>query len=72
MTVIAFLTDTKVVTRILDHLELPSAAPLIAESRLPAIDEAFCDAPAYDDVVPSWDASEVPQDPGPPDARGPP
>jgi len=67
MTVIAFLTDPKAVTRILDHLELPSIAPVIAESRLPAMGEAYCDAPIYDDVAHSWS-----QDTGPPDARDPP
>ena len=69
MTVIAFLTDPKVVTRILEHLELPSAAPVIAESRVPVKEEAYCEVPAYDDVVSSWDGS---QDTGPPDARAPP
>jgi len=68
MTVIAFLTDAKVVTRILDHLELPRVAPVITESRLPAVEEQCCDVPAFDDVVPGWDE---PQE-SPPDARGPP
>jgi hypothetical protein len=68
MTVIAFLTDQKVVTRILDHLELPSTAPVIAESRLPSVEEQLCDIPAYDDSVPSWDETQD----SPPDARGPP
>ena len=69
MTVIAFLTDPKAVTRILDHLELPSIAPVIAESRLPVTEVAYSEVTAYDDVVSSWDGS---QDTGPPDARDPP
>jgi hypothetical protein len=68
MTVIAFLSDPKVVTRILDHLALPNEVPLIAESRLPAVEEQCCDVLAYDDASPVWDE---PQD-GPQDARGPP
>ena len=68
MTVIAFLTDQTVVTRILDHLVLPSAAPLIAESRLPVVEEQHGDVPAYDDASPMWDESQE----LPPDARGPP
>ena len=70
MTVIAFLTDTKVVTRILDHLALPSAAPLIAEPRLPAAEDQYCDVPLYDETVPSWDDSQ--ESPPDADARDPP
>jgi hypothetical protein len=68
MTVIAFLTDQTVVTRILDHLALPSEAPLLAESQLPAVEEQHGDVPAYDDASPMWDESQE----LPPDARGPP
>ena len=68
MTVIAFLTDQKVVTRVLDHLELPSAAPLLAESTLTA-EDVFIDAPSYDGIDAEW---VEPLDTGPPDARDPP
>ena len=39
MTVIAFLTDPSVLTRILDHLGLPSSPPAVAPARSP-LDEA--------------------------------
>ena len=35
MVVLAFLTDPAVVTRILDHLHLPSTLPTIAPARDP-------------------------------------
>ena len=69
MTVIAFLSDPKVVERILDHLALPNSQPLLAESRLEAAEEAFNDGPVYDEVDVEW---RKPLDTGPPDARDPP
>ena len=69
MTVIAFLSDPKIVERILDHLALPSTPPLLAESRLAAAEELFSDAPAYDEIEVEW---REPLDTGPPDARDPP
>ena len=47
MTVIAFLTDPKVVTRILDHLELPSSLPVLAP---PAVTTESSLIPSYDEV----------------------
>ena len=77
MTVIAFLSDPKVLTRILDHLQIPSTPPLLEESRLSAADELFSDAPAYDGIDAEWawpcsPRGVEPIDTGPPDARDPP
>jgi len=72
MTVIAFLSDPKVVERILDHLKLPSSQPLLAESRLATAEELFNDAPAYDEIGVEPLAWSEPLDTGPPDARDPP
>ena len=69
MTVIAFLSDPKVVERILDHLKLPSSKPLLAESTLTPAEDVFVDAPAYDGIDAEW---VEPLDTGPPDARDPP
>ena len=69
MTVIAFLSDPKVVERILDHLALPSTPPLLAGSRLASAEELFNDAPTYDEIVAEW---VEPLDTGPPVARDPP
>ena len=68
MTVIAFLSDPKVVERILDHLKIPSSPPPLAESRLATAEELFNDVPTYDEIVADWE----PLDTGPPDARDPP
>ena len=69
MIVVAFLSDPKVVERILDHLALPSSQPLLAESRLEAAEELFNDAPTYNEIDAEW---VEPIDTGPPDARDPP
>ena len=69
MTVIAFLSDPKVVGRILDHLALPSTPPLLVESQLATAEELFSDAPTYDEIGAEW---VEPLDTGPPDARDPP
>jgi hypothetical protein len=70
MTVIAFLSDPKVVERILDHLALPLTQPLLAESSLPSVEVLFNDTPAYDGIDVEWCVE--PLDTGPPDARDPP
>ena len=70
MVVIAFLSDPKVVERILDHLKLPSAPPLLAESTLTPAEDVFVAAPAYDGIDVEWCVE--PLDTGPPDARAPP
>ena len=77
MVVIAFLSDPKVVERILDHLALPSSPPLLAESRLVTAEELFSDAPAYNEIAAEWawpgsPRGVKPLDTGPPDARDPP
>ncbi|MBI5526384.1 MAG: transposase [Deltaproteobacteria bacterium] len=72
MTVIAFLSDPTVLTRILDHLALPSTQPLPAESALTSIEDVFIDAPAYDGIDVEWEPSPEPLETGPPDARDPP
>lgn len=59
------------VTRILDHLKLPSTAPMIAESRLHVMEEPYCDVPSYNEIDAEWGEVE-PLDTGPPDARDPP
>ena len=69
MVVIAFLSDPKVVERILEHLALPSSPPLLAESTLTPIGDDFIAAPAYDGIDAEW---VEPLDTGPPDARDPP
>ena len=69
MTVIAFLSDPKVVERILDHLKLPSAPPFVAESTLTPAEDVFVAAPACDGIDAEW---VEPLDTGPPDARDPP
>ncbi|MBI5525305.1 MAG: transposase [Deltaproteobacteria bacterium] len=70
MVVVAFLSDPKVVTRILDHLDLPSQPPPLAASWMQAAEELYNDVPACDEGEPVavWDESDT----GPHDARGPP
>jgi hypothetical protein len=46
MVVMAFLTDPKVVTRILEHLGLPGEPPLLTESMLPDVYEDFDGPPS--------------------------
>ena len=77
MTVIAFLSDPKVVERILDHLKLPSAPPFVAESTLTPAEDVFVAAPACDGIDAEWawpgsPRGVEPLDTGPPDARDPP
>ena len=68
MVVLAFLTDTAVIKKILAHLQLPTEPPPLAPARFESQEERFPDA-AGDD------ASQDPDDhPGPESAsaRGPP
>ena len=68
MTVIAFLTDTPVLKRILDHMGLPSSPPPIAPARSPLDDAGlFADEPP-DDTGDVWSY----QDEGTEVARAPP
>ena len=69
MVVIAFLTDPNVLTKILDHLNLPSAPPTLAPARSP-IDEQglFADE---EFVEPVYREDPGPDD-GMPTARAPP
>ncbi|MBI5529818.1 MAG: hypothetical protein HY897_26135 [Deltaproteobacteria bacterium] len=57
MIVVAFLTDPKVLTEILDHLKLPASPPLLAGSSWSAAEKVFNDVPAYDEMEPAyaWD-----------------
>jgi hypothetical protein len=70
MVVVAFISDPKVVRRILDHLKLPSMPPPVAASRLTAAGELLSDAPVYDGADPEWRETETDIDLQ--GARGPP
>ena len=70
MVVVAFLTDPKVVRRILEHLKLPSVPPHVAASWRSAAEELVIDQPVYDEVDPVWIDDEAEDDPHAP--RGPP
>ena len=78
MVVVAFLTDPKVVRRILEHLKLPSVPPHVAASwqstaapvGRSAAEELVIDQPVYDEVDPVWIDDEAEDDPHAP--RGPP
>lgn len=68
MVVLAFLTDPKVVRRILSHLGLPTTPPAVAPARVPdeQLDLAFQDVPAD---LPPDDGETLPPDTN---GRGPP
>ena len=67
MTVIRYITDAKVVSKILTHLGLPTSAPPIAPARHPANDEPEL-ALDYGDCT----DGEQPVPPHPKAARAPP
>jgi len=68
MTIIAFLTDPKVLTRILDHLNLPSTPPPLAPVRT-SFDEQDLFAEEFQEPV--YQRDQGPND-GTPTARAPP
>ena len=70
MVVVAFLTDPKVVRRILEHLKLPSVPPPVAASWRSAAEELVIDQPVYAEIDPVWIDDETEDDPHAP--RGPP
>jgi len=69
MTIIAFITDPNVLTKILDHLNLPSAPPPLAPARSP-LDEQ--DLFADEEFVEPVYREDPGQDDGIPTARAPP
>jgi hypothetical protein len=72
MTVLAFITDPRVLVRILDHIGLPSSPPPLDPPRLPSdLDLEFDFDLTHDDTVDSWDAHE-PERTSDWDARPPP
>jgi hypothetical protein len=70
MTVLAFLTDPRVLTRVLEHIGLPSSPPPLEPPRLPSDLELDFDL-SLDGNVYSCDAAEHEQ-PADWDARPPP
>jgi len=58
MVVVAFLSDPKVVQRILDHLKLPSMPPPVAASWLTTAGDLYAEVPDYDEGDPEWCETE--------------
>jgi len=70
MTVLAFITDPRVLVRVLQHIGLPSSPPPLDPPRLPSDPELDFDISHHGNVY-SWDAAEHEQ-PAEWDARPPP